>query len=811
MFLAQDDGPGFFENTWPESFRFPFGEWIKELVFWAVNNPITSTIGDIIEWPFSTFFDLIMSEQVGRDSIETIPWVWLVIGVFIVASFTRNTRIGVACAAMLSVCGFLGAEYWTETSKTIGMILVSVTLCAVVGIPLGILSGRFDAVWNVVRPTLDAMQVVHSFVFMLPFIFFFGLGNVSATMVTMVFALPPLVRLTNLGIRQVPADVVEASRAYGATEMRVLTDVQLPLARPAIMTGLNQTLLLAISMLGIAALMGAGGLGRLLFRAINNLNLGLAASAGLAFFLVAVILDRISQTEAQDGINLFAKIKMAFAYRADPEGLLEAQAEAADQVEEDEPDERPAPVSAGERMGLLLTVAGAAAMIVSVFLTWGSNAGKASSWGRIADENIEGELQGMAFNGFQASGGSFFGIFVIIASIAGIVMAVRPMVNLPEAVSRMLLKGQGVLLATLTAIVVIIWLWNTIFDRDGDNDFSILPTVGLIVFGVCLALVAIETFVSGTPRLGADGAAMAAAAGLASVLGFILLQPTSSTVGFETGVGVWVALIGALVAVGGAVMATLSAPYGPRRPLPVDVSWARVAAAVFAFLLVLGSALGVGNRSVNDAGVETNGGWGWYFDERVETIQRASDDVPPDIAAEIERLREEAGDDMNKQIANAQAIQNLINSVQSSSKIIESGVSEDGPGLGWPSIIIAALAIGASLMSAGALGGGEQARWKGSVLMAGLGLGLMIIPMAFILSIVRAASGVSTTLGGIGAFMTFLGGFIVFASGRSVVDEFRRKKIYADPTRAADADLDVNTLDDLSDDEAILEEAGATS
>ena len=409
LLFAQDsleETPGFFENTWPESFRFPFGEWLKELVFWAVNNPVTSTIGDIIEWPFSTFFDLIMSEQAGRDSIMTVPWVWLVIAVFVVASFTRNTRIGLACAAMLAMCGFLGAEYWTETAKTIGMILVSVTLCAVVGIPLGILSGRFDSIWSVVRPTLDAMQVVHSFVFMLPFIFFFGLGNVSATMVTMVFALPPLVRLTNLGIRQVPEDVVEASRAYGATELRVLTDVQLPLARPAIMTGLNQTLLLAISMLGIAALMGAGGLGRLLFRAINNLNLGLAASAGLAFFLVAVILDRISQTEAQDGVSLLTKIRQAFVYRADPQGLLDAQAEQALVVEDDAVTERLAAVNGGERAGLLIALAGFGLTLVSLFMTWANDAGLVSSYGRFADENLEG----LSFNGFEASGGTFYGV-----------------------------------------------------------------------------------------------------------------------------------------------------------------------------------------------------------------------------------------------------------------------------------------------------------------------------------------------------------------------------------------------------------------
>ena len=294
--LAQDTS--FFDNTWPETFRFPFGEWIKQLIFWAVNNPVTAFIGDVIEWPFSTLFELIMSDQVGRDSIETVPWVWLVIAVFVVASFTRNTRVGLACAAMLAVCGFLGAEYWSETAKTIGMILVSVTLCAVVGIPLGIMSGRFDAVWNVVRPTLDAMQVVHSFVFMLPFIFFFGIGEVSATMVTMVFALPPLVRLTNLGIRQVPEDVVEASRAYGATEFRVLTDVQLPLARPAIMTGLNQTIMLSLSMVVIAALVGADGLGVPVVRALNQVNTGLGFESGFIIVVVAIVLDRALRVES---------------------------------------------------------------------------------------------------------------------------------------------------------------------------------------------------------------------------------------------------------------------------------------------------------------------------------------------------------------------------------------------------------------------------------------------------------------------------------------------------------------------------------
>ena len=783
--LAQDTS--FFDNSWPETFRFPFGEWIKQLIFWAVNNPVTAFIGDVIEWPFSTLFELIMSDQVGRDSIETVPWVWLVIAVFVVASFTRNTRVGLACAAMLAVCGFLGAEYWSETAKTIGMILVSVTLCAIVGIPLGILSGRFDAVWNVVRPTLDAMQVVHSFVFMLPFIFFFGIGEVSATMVTMVFALPPLVRLTNLGIRQVPEDVVEASRAYGATEFRVLTDVQLPLARPAIMTGLNQTLLLAISMLGIAALMGAGGLGRLLFRAINNLNLGLAASGGLAFFLVAVILDRISQTEEQDGVSLFVKIRQAWTFRAQPELLLEAQAAQAVAVEEEEePDERPAPVEASERLGLMVGAIGGVLAIISVFLTWSSNGGKVAAWARFSDENVDGALDGMSFNGFQASGGSVFGVAVAVFGLLAILAAVRPMLSFSDAIPALLVKAQGALLAAIAGIILVIWVLNLV-----DVDSGPLSGIGLILFAIVVASIAVETFMVGTPRLGADGMLLAGFAVFFSALAYMIMNGSEFlSEAHSDGIGLYVGVAAGLIIVVGGVMAMLSAPYGPRRPLPVDASWGKVVGATFALLLIVGSAFGVGNA-------EKKTEYGWLFDERISAIERSSGDVPPDIQAEIDRLREEAGDDINKQIANAQAITNLINSVQSGDKIVHSGVNGEGPQLGWLAIIMGALALAVSFVAAGVGGVSENQRWQGSVLLAGLGLGIMTYVGAFIISLVRVATGVGV-LAGIGAFVTFVAGFVIFSSGSSVVNEFRRKKVYAEYVHDASKDVVVrDAVEDL--------------
>ena len=772
----------FFDNTWHEQYRFSFGEWIDQFVRWGVNNPVTSVIGEIVKWPFSTFFDLIMSNRVGRDSITTIPWVWVVIAVFVIASFTRNTRIGLACAGMLSVCGFLGAQYWEETAQTIGLILVSVTLCAIVGIPLGILSGRFDAIWNVVRPTLDAMQVVHSFVFMLPFIFFFGIGNISATMVTMVFALPPLVRLTNLGIRQVPEDVVEASRAYGATELRVLTDVQLPLARPAIMTGLNQTLLLAISMLGIAALMGAGGLGRLLFRAINNLDLGLAASAGLAFFLVAVVLDRISQTEAQDGVGLLTKIRQAWAYRANPAGLLEVQADQALEPEDDTPAERQSPVEAPERMGLLLAAAGGTLAIVSTLLAWSSNAGLISSWSRRADE----DLPGLDFSGLSASGGSWFGWFTAILGLFVVLAALRPMFSMNDGILRLLSKGQGVLLAGIAAVIAIIWVWNTFIDTDNSNDFSILPTIALVMFIIAAALIVIETYLGGTPRLGADGILIAGIAMLSIVLGFLWLQPSAFiSEDFSRGIGVTIALVAALLVTAGGLVATGRAPYGPRRPLPVEISWGRVIAASFALLLIVGSAIIEGDD-------DTSSEFGWFFDARVESL------ITPEFLEEMEAIEAEAGDDINKQLAAAQTITNAYNSLENGETIVHTGFSEGGPQLGWLAVILSGLAVLAAIPAAGLLGGGDTRRWQGSVLMSGLGLGIMGITMAFMISMIRVADS-PKVLAGIGAFLTFVAGFVVFASGRSVVNEFRRRKVYRDveaiEARAAEALLNLDEVD----------------
>ena len=401
---ADDSGvpaAGFTDNLVLDQYLVPFGDWMGQAVDWTLDN--LQWLLSAIKWPFTNLNDLLV-----RDIMENVSWFWIAVAFFVIGTLARNLKVGAFAGIGIGACGFLGDQYWQATIETIGFVSVAVFLCIIIGVPVGVACGRVDAVWHGVRPVLDAMQVIHAFAYILPFIALFGLGNVGATIVTMAFALPPVVRLTNLGIRQVPADVVEASRAYGAPEWRVLIDVQLPLARPAIMTGVNQTLLLAMSMLAIAAIMGARGLGAELFQAISRQEVAAGAQAGLAFYLVAVVFDRVSQPEGAQG-GLMRRIRLAWAHRRDPEVLVPADAPAAAETEDETVQGEIAPLTAAERRPMLVAAAGGAIAIVSVFLTWNSGAGFLSAYGRTLDEHRPGE----SFIGLSASGGSWFGLVAL--------------------------------------------------------------------------------------------------------------------------------------------------------------------------------------------------------------------------------------------------------------------------------------------------------------------------------------------------------------------------------------------------------------
>ena len=182
---------------------------------------------------------------------------------------------------------------------TLAMVICSVLFCAVAGIPLGIMAGRSDRFEMFLRPFLDAMQTTPAFVYLIPVVMLFSIGTVSGILATIVFALPPIIRLTSLGIRQVHPELVEAALAFGATPWQVLRKVQFPLAMPSVMAGLNQTIMMALSMVVIAALIGAGGLGNPVVQGLNTLEIGLATIGGLSIVLLAMVLDRITQGMSQ--------------------------------------------------------------------------------------------------------------------------------------------------------------------------------------------------------------------------------------------------------------------------------------------------------------------------------------------------------------------------------------------------------------------------------------------------------------------------------------------------------------------------------
>ncbi|MDF3607724.1 ABC transporter permease subunit [Paracoccus sp. DMF-8] len=200
--------------------------------------------------------------------------------------------------AIFTVLGFAFIDMiglWNETMTSLAMVVTSVLFCAVIGIPAGILAAGSDRFWRIMRPVLDIMQTIPSFVYLVPIVMLFGVGTAPGIIATIVFALPPMVRLTNLGIRNVRSDLIEAAEAFGSTRWQMLRDLQLPLAMRTIMAGLNQTLMLALSMVVIAALIGGGGLGLVVNTGLGRLDVGGATAGGVGMVILAIVLDRITR------------------------------------------------------------------------------------------------------------------------------------------------------------------------------------------------------------------------------------------------------------------------------------------------------------------------------------------------------------------------------------------------------------------------------------------------------------------------------------------------------------------------------------
>lgn len=227
--------------------------------------------------------------------LRSTPW-WVVVLVTIAIAWSVSRRIGlsVAMGALLCVIGVLGL--WDAGMQTLALMIMAAGLSVIIGIPLGILMARVNWLRSIMLPLLDIMQTMPSFVYLIPVVMLFGLGKIPAIIATVIYAVPPLIRLTDLGIRLVDREVLEASRAFGANARQQLFGVQLPLALPNIMAGVNQTTMMALSMVVIASMIGARGLGYEVLLGINRLEVGRGLLAGLGIVVLAVLFDRITQS-----------------------------------------------------------------------------------------------------------------------------------------------------------------------------------------------------------------------------------------------------------------------------------------------------------------------------------------------------------------------------------------------------------------------------------------------------------------------------------------------------------------------------------
>ena len=246
-------------------------------------------------------FDVIKVSVLALVSVTSWLLAWSPAWLFsLIAAVIGLWRVsgGFALFVLLGFNLVLSMGLWSEMIGTLSLVVTASALALLIGLPLGILSARSRLVWRLVRPGLDLMQTMPAFVYLIPAVMLFSTGAVPSILATLIFAMPPVVRLTHLGIVQVPDDLIEAGRSFGCSERQLLWKVQMPTAMPTVMTGVNQTIMLALSMVVIASMIGGGGLGDVVLRGIQQLNVGMGFEGGIAVVILAVILDRLSQSFA---------------------------------------------------------------------------------------------------------------------------------------------------------------------------------------------------------------------------------------------------------------------------------------------------------------------------------------------------------------------------------------------------------------------------------------------------------------------------------------------------------------------------------
>jgi glycine betaine/proline transport system permease protein len=270
-----------------EQFKLPLGNYTEKFVDWLVDNGASffDAISESLEWMIALFTDALLWFN---------PIAFIVLVVAIALYFRRS--IGLAVYAVVALLLIWNLGYWVETMQTLALVLYATLFCMLIGLPIGIYAAHNPIFYKILQPILDLMQTVPTFVYLIPTLTLFGLGVVPGLISTIIFAIAAPIRLTYLGISEVPEDILEAGKSFGATKRQLLFRIELPAAATSIAAGVTQCIMLSLSMVVIAALVGADGLGKPVIRALNTVDIASGFEAGLAIVLLAILLDRLFKT-----------------------------------------------------------------------------------------------------------------------------------------------------------------------------------------------------------------------------------------------------------------------------------------------------------------------------------------------------------------------------------------------------------------------------------------------------------------------------------------------------------------------------------
>jgi len=273
---------------WLTEHKIPIGQWAKAFVDWLTAN--AAWLFDAIAIALEHMIDAILW-------LLQTPHPFVIVGLAVLLAWVVRRNATFPVFVLLALLLVINQGYWEETTETLALVLSAAVVCMVVGVPIGVAAAHRPWLYEALRPILDLMQTIPTFVYLIPALILFGLGMVPGLIATVIFAIPAPIRLTQLGISSTPRALIEAGEAFGATKRQLLWKVELPYALPNIMAGLTQTIMLSLSMVVIAALVGADGLGVPTLRALNQVNIARGFEVGVAIVLIAIVLDRFFRKE----------------------------------------------------------------------------------------------------------------------------------------------------------------------------------------------------------------------------------------------------------------------------------------------------------------------------------------------------------------------------------------------------------------------------------------------------------------------------------------------------------------------------------